>query len=82
MLYHSPNLLIDACDEILEEWMDEFDNDVSEVGAAIGEHDYARPILRQDILDKCHQHFFFISLITSSKSGNKSKISVSFNSGN
>ena len=48
------NLLIDVCDEISDEWMDEID-DVSKVGAAIGEHYYARPILTQDILDECHQ---------------------------
>ena len=61
------NLLIDACDEIPDEWMDEFDDDISKVGAAIGEHDYARPMLRQDISDercqRCLEYFHNMNMI-------------------
>jgi hypothetical protein len=51
------NLLIDSNDTVPEEWLDEFDDDVSEVGAAIGELDYSRPLLEQDDGDERRQRY-------------------------
>jgi len=39
-------MLIDACDEIPDEWMDEFDDDVCKVGAAMQDQ-YQTRHLRQ-----------------------------------
>jgi hypothetical protein len=49
------NLLIDTDDDIPDVWLDEFEDDVSEVGAAIGEYDYSLPILDQDSCDERRQ---------------------------
>jgi hypothetical protein len=38
------NLLIEDDDEIPQQWIDEFDDDTSDVAAMVGEYDYSAPI--------------------------------------